>query len=222
MSSPATLVRSAVPPVPAAKSASAGPFIQAPLPYAIDALAPVISAGTLRVHYGDHHKAYIDKLNKLVEGTPSASLSIRQILLDTADVPDKATTFDNAAQAWNHEFYWHSLQPHGGGTPRAALRKRIDSSFGTLDVLKTELYDAATTQFGSGWAWLVLDGPTLRVIKTDNAGNPLTRQQTPLLTIDVWEHAYYLDYQSHRPDYVHGVIDKLLNWDFASANFDAV
>ena len=188
------------------------------LPYSDSALAPVISANTISFHYGKHHKAYIDNLNKLIVGTELAGLSLEKIITETAGKADKVAIFNNAAQAWNHTFYWSSLMPNGGGELPAVLKKKIEVSFGTLDACKKELVTAATTQFGSGWAWLVLDGDKLKVLKTANADSPLTKGMKPLLTIDVWEHAYYLDYQNRRPDYVNAVIDKLINWGFAMDN----
>ncbi len=188
------------------------------LPYPENALAPVISANTLSFHYGKHHKAYVDNLNKLVAGTEFAGLKLEKIITETAGKAEKAAIFNNAAQAWNHTFYWNSLKPNGGGEPPAALKQKIEASFGSVDACKKELVTAATTQFGSGWAWLVLDGDKLKVVKTGNADSPLTKGAKPLLTIDVWEHAYYLDYQNRRPDYVNAVLDKLINWDFAAKN----
>jgi Fe-Mn family superoxide dismutase len=192
-------------------------FALLPLPYAENALAPVISANTLRIHYGKHYKGYVDKLNKLVDRTGYADLTLEEVVTTTALEAEQSEIFNNAAQAWNHAFYWRSLSPNGG-LPSAALRARIDSSFGDVQTLKQELGAAALTQFGSGWAWLVLDGSKLRVVKTGNAQTPLTTQMKPLLTIDVWEHAYYLDFQNRRADYVSGVLDKLINWQFVSEN----
>ena len=189
-----------------------------PLPFADNALDPVISANTLSFHYGKHHKAYADNLNKLVAGTEFADLSLEQVIAATAGRADKAGIFNNAAQIWNHTFYWNSLAPKGGGEPPAALKQKIEASFGSLDACKQELATAATTQFGSGWAWLALDGDKLKVVKTANANVPLTEGMKPLLVIDVWEHAYYLDYQNRRADYVNAVLDKLINWGFAANN----
>jgi Fe-Mn family superoxide dismutase len=189
-----------------------------PLPYADNALDPVISANTLGFHYGKHHKAYVDNLNKLIAGTPLEGQSLEKIILESAGKADKAGVFNNSAQIWNHTFYWRSLKPNGGGTPPAALAKLIERDFGSLDNLKKELATAATTQFGSGWAWLASDNGKLVVSKTSNAELPMTKGQKALLTIDVWEHAYYLDYQNRRPDYANAVIDKLLNWQFAAEN----
>lgn len=205
--------------VPKVKAA-ATVFALSPLPYAEDALEPSISARTLRFHYGKHYKGYVDTLNQLVAGTPFAGMSLEQIVLSTASEPEHAAIFHNAAQAWNHAFYWRSLGPRGS-VPSAALKARIDASFGDAEALKKELATAATTQFGSGWAWLVLEGAKLKVVKTDNAQTPLTEHMKPLLTIDVWEHAYYLDFQNRRADYVSGVLEKLINWQFASENFGA-
>jgi len=200
------------------KVESASPHILPSLPYADNALAPVISANTLGFHYGKHHKTYVDNLNKLVEGTEFANLSLEKIITLTAGKAEKSAIFNNAAQTWNHTFYWNSLSPKGGGEPHAGLKQKIQDSFGSLDDCKKELAAAATTQFGSGWAWLVLDGSKLKVVKTANAETPITTGLKPLLTIDVWEHAYYLDYQNRRVDYVNAVLDKLMNWNFAAEN----
>ena len=189
-----------------------------PLPYAQDALAPVISAETLSFHYGKHHKAYVDNLNKLVAGTELADTPLEKVIAATAGKPDKAGMFNNAAQIWNHTFFWNSLKPNGGGAPTGAVAKGIEAAFGSFDNFKKEFANAAMTQFGSGWAWLAADKGTLKVVKTPNAETPLTAGLTPLVTIDVWEHAYYLDYQNRRADFVAAVIDKLLNWEFANAN----
>jgi Fe-Mn family superoxide dismutase len=195
-----------------------GPFTLAPLPYKEDALAPHISANTLSFHYGKHHKGYVDTLNKLIAGSELAGLSLEQLINETAGKADKAAIFNNAAQTWNHTFYWRSLRAKGGGEPPAALKQKIEATFGTVEACKKELATAATTQFGSGWAWLVLEGDKLKVVKTGNAENPLTRGAKPLLVIDVWEHAYYIDYQNRRADYVNAVLDKLVNWSFAADN----
>jgi Fe-Mn family superoxide dismutase len=200
------------------QNTGSAPHSLPPLPYAENALDPVISANTLSFHYGKHHKAYVDNLNKLIGGTELADSSLEDIIAATAGNAEKAGIFNNAAQVWNHTFYWNSLSPRGGGEPPSGLKEKIDSSFGSLDACKKELATAATTQFGSGWAWLVQDGDKLKVVKTGNADSPLTKGMTPLLTIDVWEHAYYLDYQNRRPDYVNAVLDKLINWDFAVRN----
>lgn len=211
------------------------------LPYADNALAPVISANTIGFHYGKHHKGYVDNLNKLVTGTEFADLPLVNIITETVGVADKTVIFNNAAQIWNHTFYWRSLRPNGGGVSSTKLKQKIEDSFGTVDACKKELATAAMAQFGSGWVWLVLDGDKLKVIKTGNADVPMTAGnipllpvdlavktgnayasmtagKKPLLTIDVWEHAYYLDYQNRRADYVTAVLDKLINWDFAAEN----
>lgn len=195
------------------------PFSLPPLPYADNALEPLISANTLSFHYGKHHKTYVDNLNKLVEGKDLAQMSLEQIIAASAGKPDMAGVFNNAAQIWNHTFYWNSLKPNGGGKPTGAVAAAIDKDLGGYDKFKADFAAAAVTQFGSGWAWLVSDAGTLKIVKTGNAEVPLTKGQKPLLTIDVWEHAYYLDYQNLRAKYVETLIDKLLNWDFANANF---
>lgn len=200
------------------RSGSAATLSLPPLPYGESALDPVISARTIGFHYGKHHKGYVDNLNKLIANTEFADLPLDKIVAATAGKADKVAIFNNAAQTWNHSFYWNSLRPDGGGAPPAALKQAIEASFGSLDALKKELATAAMTQFGSGWAWLVGEGGTLKVVKTANADTPLTQGLKPLLTIDVWEHAYYLDYQNRRADYVNAVIDKLLNGGFAADN----
>jgi len=189
-----------------------------PLPFAQDALAPVISAETLSFHYGKHHKTYVDNLNKLVAGTDLSETPLETLIKAVAGKPDKAGVFNNAAQVWNHTFFWSSLKPGGGGMPTGTVSKGIDAAFGSCENFKKEFANAAMTQFGSGWAWLVADKGQLKVVKTPNAETPLTTGQTALLTVDVWEHAYYLDYQNRRADFVAAVIDKLLNWEFANAN----
>jgi Fe-Mn family superoxide dismutase len=188
------------------------------LPYADTALAPVISANTLGFHYGKHHKTYVDNLNNLVKGTDLEGQSLEAIVAATAGKADKAPVFNNAAQVWNHTFYWNCLRQNGGGAPPAKLAQMIDAGFGSFDNFKKEFAQACVTQFGSGWGWLVADGGALKVVKTANAEVPFTKGQKPLLTIDVWEHAYYLDYQNRRADYVNAVIEKLLNWQFAEEN----
>jgi len=200
-------------------SASANVHVLPALPYPDNALEPVISANTLGFHYGKHHKTYLDNLNKLIAGTELADLSLEAVIKAVAGKPDKVGVFNNAAQTWNHTFYWHSLRPNGGGEPPAALKQRIEAAFGGFDKFKQEFANAAVTQFGSGWAWLVRDGDALKIVKTGNADTPLVSGVTPLLTIDVWEHAYYLDYQNRRADYVNAVIDRLLNWEFALQNW---
>jgi len=193
-------------------------FTLPPLPYPENALDPVISANTLSFHYGKHHKAYVDNLNKLAAGTEYESMPLEQIIRDTAGKPDKTGVFNNAAQVWNHTFYWNCMRHGGGGKPSGRIAQMIDSDLGGYDNFKKEFATACTTQFGSGWGWLVAEGGKLRLMKTPNAEVPFTKGATPLLTIDVWEHAYYLDYQNRRPDYANAVIEKLLNWDFAAQN----
>ena len=197
------------------------PFSLPPLPYADTALEPLISANTLSYHYAKHHKTYVDNLNKLVEGKDLAQMSLEEIIHASAGKAEMAGVFNNAAQVWNHTFYWNSLKPNGGGKPTGAIAAAIDKDLGGYDKFKADLSAAAVTQFGSGWAWLVSDAGTLKIVKTGNAEVPLTKGQKPLLTIDVWEHAYYLDYQNLRAKYVEALIDKLLNWDFANQNFAA-
>jgi superoxide dismutase, Fe-Mn family len=192
-----------------------------PLPYADNALEPVISANTIGFHYGKHHQGYVNNLNKLIAETELADLSLEKIIAAASGRPEMAAIFNNAAQVWNHTFYWHCLKPNGGGEPPAALKQRIEASFGSVDECKKELAAAATGQFGSGWAWLALDGDQIKAVKTGNADLPLTMGMKPLLTIDVWEHAYYLDYQNRRADYVNAVLDKLINWDFAAENLSS-
>ena len=197
---------------------AAAPVVLPPLPWADSALAPVISANTIGFHYGKHHQGYVTNLNKLTAGTPMADQSLEQIVRATAGKADQAAIFNNAAQVWNHTFYWQSLKPGGGGEPPAALKAKMEASFGSVEACRKELTAAATSQFGSGWAWLVADGDALKVVKTGNAETPLTSGMRPLVTIDVWEHAYYLDYQNRRADYVAAVLDKLINWEFALQN----
>jgi Fe-Mn family superoxide dismutase len=184
------------------------------LPYAENALEPVISAQTLSFHHGKHHRVYVENVNKLVVGTELADLPLDQIVTATVGRAERASIFNNAAQAWNHSFYWHCLKPKGGGEPPAALKHKMDAC-------KKELASHAVAQFGSGWAWLVLEGSKLKVVKTANADTPFTQGLKPLLAIDVWEHAYYLDYQNKRADHVNAVIDRLANWEFAAANLES-
>ena len=193
-----------------------------PLPYAADALAPAISAKTISFHYGKHHAGYVKTLNGLVAGTKYEGLPLGEIVAAARDAGDTAV-FNNAAQAWNHDFYWNSLAPADkGGEPPAELRAAIDAAFGSLDACKAALADAATKRFGSGWAWLVAKDGRLTVESTANADTPYGRPGvTPLLVIDVWEHAYYLDWQNARAAYVKAIVDGHLNWAFASRNFTA-
>jgi len=204
--------------IPGRKSAAQGSFSLPPLPYAESALEPVISTQTVQLHYHKHHQGYIDALNKLVAGTKFSGTPLTQLVLATAGQPEHATLFNNAAQAWNHTFYWQSLRSPGGAAPPKGLQSRIAASFGTLEALQAEMATAATTQFGSGWVWLALDGARLKVVKTANADNPLTAHMKPLLAIDVWEHAYYLDFKNRRDNYIKQVLNQLVNWEFAHRN----
>jgi len=197
---------------------AAQPHLLPPLPYPENALEPVITAKTIGFHYGKHHQGYVNNLNKLITGTEYEGQTLEKIITATAGQAEKGAIFNNAAQIWNHSFYWQSLTPKGGGEPPAALKQKIDASFGNVDACKKEFGAAALSQFGSGWAWLVMDGDTLKIVKTANADLPLTTDMKPLLTIDVWEHAYYLDYQNRRADYVTAVLDKLINWEFVLKN----
>lgn len=192
-----------------------------PLPYAQNALEPHISQRTLEFHYGKHHQGYLNKLNELTQGTPLATQSLEEIMMATHGDSSKTAIFNNVAQVWNHTFYWSSMAPNGGGQPSGDLLKQITEAFGSFEQFKVTFKEAAVTQFGSGWAWLVLDkSKTLKIVKTGNAENPLTQGLVPLLTCDVWEHAYYLDYQNRRPDYVGIFLESLVNWKFATDNFD--
>ncbi|MFQ3614015.1 MAG: superoxide dismutase [Cyanobacteriota bacterium] len=191
------------------------------LPYASDALQPYMSAETFSFHHGKHHAAYVTNLNKLIEGTELASKSLEEIVKATFGDPAKAGIFNNAAQVWNHTFFWESMKPGGGGAPTGAIAEKINADFGGYDQFAEAFKTAAATQFGSGWAWLVLDNGTLKVTKTPNAENPLVHGQTPLLTLDVWEHAYYLDYQNKRPDFISTYLEHLVNWDAANARLAA-
>lgn len=191
------------------------------LPYASDALQPYMSAETFSFHHGKHHAAYVTNLNKLIEGTDLAGQSLEEIVKATFGDPAKAGIFNNAAQVWNHTFFWESMKPGGGGAPTGAIADKINADFGGYDKFAEAFKTAAATQFGSGWAWLVLENGTLKVTKTPNAENPLVHGQTPLLTLDVWEHAYYLDYQNKRPDFISTYLEHLVNWDAANARLAA-
>jgi superoxide dismutase, Fe-Mn family len=188
-------------------------FTLPPLPYDKTALAPHISAETLEFHYGKHHKAYVDNLNKLTEGKPEATKSLEEVIKSS-----EGGVFNNAAQVWNHTFYWSSLKPNGGGQPTGDLAQAITRDFGSYEKFAEEFTTAGTTQFGSGWAWLVLDKGKLAVTKTPNADLPLKHGQKALLTMDVWEHAYYIDYRNARPKYIETFLKHLANWEFALAN----
>ncbi|HLQ38599.1 MAG TPA: superoxide dismutase [Planctomycetota bacterium] len=188
------------------------------LPYSMDALAPHISAQTLSFHHGKHHQAYVTNLNKLVDGSDLASKSLVDVIKLTAGKPDKAGVFNNAAQVWNHTFYWQSMKPKGGGKPSGVIASKITADFGSYEKFAEQFSQAGATQFGSGWAWLNMKAGKLEVTKTPNAETPLTTGAVPLLTMDVWEHAYYLDFQNRRPDYIKTFLEQLVNWEFANAN----
>jgi Fe-Mn family superoxide dismutase len=190
-----------------------------PLPYATSALDPAISARTTEVHYGKHHAGYVDKLNKLVQGTPLARLPLDEVILRTARDRQATAIFNNAAQAWNHDFFWRSMTPDGGGTPDDALGRRIAADFGSFEEFARRFVAQATGLFGSGWVWLAADADGLRIVTTPNAELPMTSHQHALLGCDVWEHAYYLDYQNNREGFVRIFLDKLANWDFAAEQF---
>lgn len=192
-----------------------------PLPYDYSALEPHVSKSTLEFHHDKHHAAYVRKYNDAVQGTDLDSKPIEEVIKAIADDPDQSGLFNNAAQAWNHTFYWHSMKPGGGGQPSGELVKKVEADFGSFEKFVDAFKSAGATQFGSGWAWLVLDGNTLKVTKTPDAVNPLTSGQTPLMTMDVWEHAYYLDYQNQRPSYIDAFLENIVNWDFAAQNLAA-
>ncbi len=186
------------------------------LPYSHDALEPYVSAETLRFHHGKHHATYVEKLNGLIADTTLEGRTLDDIILETAHGPEHRAIFNNAAQVWNHSFYWNCMTPDGGGAPAGELAAKIDEDFNGFDKFRSDFSAAAAGQFGSGWAWLVLDDGQLKVAATPNAELPLTNGQHALLTCDVWEHAYYLDYQNRRPDYVETFLDKLVNWEFVA------
>ena len=186
------------------------------LPYQKNALAPYVSEKTLEFHHGKHHNAYVVNANKLLEGTDLAQEAPETIIKKTAGDSSKVGIFNNVAQAWNHAFYWRCMKPGGGGLPTGAIAQKINADFGTYQKFYDEFKNAGATQFGSGWAWLVLKDGRLQVIKTSNADTPIAHGLKPLLTVDVWEHAYYLDYQNRRVDYLQAFVEKLINWDFVN------
>jgi Fe-Mn family superoxide dismutase len=190
------------------------------LPYDPKALEPFISANTLSFHHGKHHAAYVNNYNNLTKDTAYAGKDLVEVIKEVAGDASKVGIFNNAAQVWNHTFFWHSLKHGGGGKPAGALLAKIEADFGSFDKFLEDFKAAATTQFGSGWAWLVVDKGTLKVTKTANADTPLVHDQTPLFTVDVWEHAYYLDYQNRRPDFVSAVLENLADWDFVAQNLN--
>jgi len=189
-----------------------------PLPYAENALEPHYSAKTISFHYGKHHKAYVDNINKLIAGTPLESKPVEEIVKASAGDAAKAGMFNNSAQVWNHTFFWSCMKPGGGGRPQGELAKKIDTAFGGYEKFAEQFKAAAVGRFGSGWGWLVMDGGSLKIVSTSNAETPMASNQTALLTVDVWEHAYYLDYQNRRPDFVQAFLDHLVNWDFVATN----
>jgi len=196
--------------------------IQLPaLPYDQDALAPHISARTIGFHYGKHHQGYVTKVNKLIKNTPLAGIPLDELVQKTVGKDDATAVFNNAAQVFNHNFYWNSIKPGGGGRPDGKLSDKIDAAFGGYDDFRKAFIDAATGRFGSGWAWLVLKDETLAVIATGNADTPIAHGIKPILVVDVWEHAYYLDYQNQRKAYVEAFLDHLANWEFAEQNLSA-
>jgi Fe-Mn family superoxide dismutase len=191
-------------------------FNLSPLPYAPSALEPAISARTMEFHYGKHHAGYVEKLNKLVQGTPLARLPLDEVILRTARDRQATAIFNNAAQVWNHDFFWRSMTPGGGGSPDDGLGRRIVADFGSFEEFARQFVTRATGLFGSGWVWLAADADGLRIVSTANAELPMTSHQQALLACDVWEHAYYLDYQNNREDFVRTFLEKLANWGFAA------
>ena len=194
------------------------PFSLPTLPYTDDALEPVYSARTISFHHGKHHKAYVDNLNKLIAGTDWESKTLEEIIQVSASDPAKTGIFNNSAQVWNHTFFWHCMKPGGGGKPQGQIATMLDASFGSYETFAEQFKANAVGRFGSGWGWLVLDGGVLKLVSTPNAETPMTKGQVALLTVDVWEHAYYLDYQNRRPDFVQAFLDKLVNWEFVAEN----
>lgn len=188
------------------------------LPYDSSALEPHMSARTLSFHHGKHHAAYVTNYNNAVKDTPLADKPLEDVIKEVAGDASKMAVFNNGAQVWNHAFFWKCMRANGGGKPSGDVLARIEAAFGSFDAFKEAFKAAAVTQFGSGWAWLVQDGGTLKVVKTANADTPLAHGQTALLTCDVWEHAYYLDYQNRRPDFVQAFLDHLVDWDFVAGN----
>ena len=197
-----------------------GPFQLPPLPWAENALDPVISANTISFHYGKHHAAYVKKLNELVAGTRYAQMPLERVIAETAGHPDSQKIFNNAAQAWNHTFFWNCMRPGAGGKPSGPIAEAIDRDLGGYDKFREDFVKAAADCFGSGWAWLAHRNGKLQILALPNAGTPIATGATALLTVDVWEHAYYLDYQNRRPDFVGAVVDKLLDWDFAAEQLE--
>ncbi|MEW5910651.1 MAG: superoxide dismutase [Thermodesulfobacteriota bacterium] len=209
-------------PVLSPDSQASGMHNLPPLPYPENGLEPVITSKTVGFHYGKHHRGYAENLSRLIAGSEFSDLPLDKIIIMTAGKPEKAAIFNNAAQTWNHNFYWNSLKANSNPMPPEELKKKIEASFGSLEECKKQFANAAMTQFASGWAWLVTDGVRLQIMKTGNADNPLLLGLKPLLTIDVWEHAYYLDYQNRRGDYINAILDHLINWDFAAENLKRI
>jgi Fe-Mn family superoxide dismutase len=193
-------------------------IVQPPLPFKKEDLEPYISAKTIEFHYGKHHIGYVNKTNQLIAGTDYEKMSLMDIIQKTAGDADKAAIFNNAAQVFNHNFYWYSMSPKGGGEPQGRIAEKIKEAFGSYQKFVDAFADAAVTQFGSGWAWLVLDAGELKIIKTANADTPVAHGMKPILTVDVWEHAYYLDYLNRRAEYVQAFVKHLINWNFAEQN----
>jgi len=191
------------------------------LPYAQNALEPVISARTLEFHHGKHHAAYVTNTNNLIKDGPLANAPLEEIIKSATGDAAKAGLFNNSAQVWNHTFFWNGMKPNGGGKPSGAVAQKIDASFGSFDKFCEEFKQAGVTQFGSGWAWLIQDGDKLAIMKTPNADLPMAHGKKALLTCDVWEHAYYLDYQNRRPDFLQAFLEKLVNWDFVQKNLES-
>ena len=190
------------------------------LPFAIDALEPHISARTFEFHHGKHHKAYVDNTNKLLEGTALADRGLEEIIKSAATDAAKKGLFNNAAQVWNHSFFWKCLKPNGGGRPTGKIAAQIDKELGGYEKFTADFKNAGVTQFGSGWAWLCLKDRKLAIVQSANAETPITSGSNPLLVVDVWEHAYYLDYQNRRPDFLQVFLDHLVNWDFVNSNLE--
>jgi Fe-Mn family superoxide dismutase len=194
------------------------PFSLPALPYADDALEPVYSARTVSFHHGKHHKAYVDNLNKLIAGTEWENKTLEEIIRASAGDPARSGIFNNSAQVWNHTFFWHCMKPGGGGKPHGQIASMLEAAFGNYETFAEQFKANAVGRFGSGWGWLVLDGEVLKLVSTPNAETPMTKGQKALLTVDVWEHAYYLDYQNRRPDFIQAFLDHLVNWDFVAEN----
>ena len=193
-------------------------FILPPLPYAKTALAPHISEQTIDFHYGKHHQTYVTNLNNLVQGAANESKTLEELIQLSFAKPDMVGIFNNAAQVWNHTFFWNCMKPNGGGLPTGQIAQKINATFGSYEKFAADFKQAAISQFGSGWAWLAQEGDEIKITKTANADLPMVHNQTALLTCDVWEHAYYLDYQNRRADFVQTFLDRLVNWDFVNAN----